>query len=497
MPSDLLQCPICLDRFQEPQVLPGCGHTFCAACVRQVCETAAASGSTPSCPTCRQTFGPGEVRANFVLADLLREHAEEGSDAGSPITRASTNSFHAGGVSTGLAHLPGRLVRDPRRGGPQRACGLGLSLPLRLEQLVLHEDQLVGLRIYLLDNSGSTNAHDGKVVRADHAGSVTTLACTRWEEIKHMAMEQADWNCRIGCPCEFLLLNPGPPPLREGVGYARLDPLHGDAQRQLNVLGRMLESNFPTGATPLSQRVEEIYARVSAKHADLAAKGQRVILTVATDGLPTSLSSNKSTAEDRSLFVETLRHLMLTLPVNVVIRLCTDEDVAVQFYNEVEGELELPLDVLDDLAGEAQEIKDQGNGWFAYSPALHRLREGGTFTKLLDLLDERRLTPVEAALLAQLLLRGEDDPPFPHEPGAFCQAAAKHLRDAEDVFDPLLGRMAPPVDIFGLRVALVGGPAALVPLHSLFLGCFWSRSGCMLNHYDEENEEAFSSDDDD
>jgi len=310
-----------------------------------------------------------------------------------------------------------------------------------------------------------------------------------------MAMEQAEWNCRIGCPCEFLLLNPGPPPLREGVGYARLDPLHGDVQRQLSVLGRMLESNIPTGATPLSQRVEEIHARVSTNHADLVARGQRVMLTVATDGLPTSASSNRSTPEDRSLFVETLRHLMLTLPVSVVIRLCTDEDVAVQFYNEVEGELELPLDVLDDLAGEAQEIKDHGNGWFAYSPALHRLREGGTFTRLLDLLDERMLTPVEAALMAQLLLRREGDPPFPNEPGAFCQVAARRLRDAAHVYDPLLRRMAPPVDICGLRVALIGGPAALAPLRALALGFLWARAACLPDHC-EESEAEFSSDDD-
>ncbi|CAK0899405.1 unnamed protein product, partial [Prorocentrum cordatum] len=93
MPSDLLQCPVCLEQFQEPQVLPGCGHTFCAACVRQVCEAAAASGSTASCPTCRQAFVPGEVRANFVLADVLREHAEVGSGAGSPIPRR-TNDIH-------------------------------------------------------------------------------------------------------------------------------------------------------------------------------------------------------------------------------------------------------------------------------------------------------------------------------------------------------------------------------------------------------------------
>ena len=41
-----------------------------------------------------------------------------------------------------------------------------------------------------------------------------------------------------------------------------------------------------------------------------------------------------------------------------------------------------------------------GNGWLAYSPALHLLRESGTTIGLLDLLDERKLRPGEAAVLA-------------------------------------------------------------------------------------------------
>jgi len=257
----------------------------------------------------------------------------------------------------------------------------------------------------------------------------------------------------------------------------------------------MLDSSGPTGVTPLSQRVEEIYTRVSMQHADLVARGQRVILTVVTDGLPTAPCSNRTTPADKSCFVDSLRRLMLMLPVSVVIRLCTDGSAAVQFYNEVERDLELPVDVIDDIVGEAREIKGQGNGWFAYSPALHRLREGGTFTRLLDLLDERMLTPVEAALMAQLLLRREGDPPFPNEPGAFCQVAARRLRDAAHVYDPLLRRMAPPVDICGLRVALIGGPAALAPLRALALGFLWARAACLPDHC-EESEAEFSSDDD-
>merc|ERR1712025_1396566 len=68
------------------------------------------------------------------------------------------------------------------------------------------------------------------------------------------------------------------------------------------------------------------------------------------------------------------------------------------------------------------EIYSQGNGWLTYSPLLHRIREGGTFVKLFDLLDERQLTPTEVSLFTQLLLRREGDAPMPRTAVEFCKA---------------------------------------------------------------------------
>ena len=38
--------------------------------------------------------------------------------------------------------------------------------------------------------------------------------------------------------------------------------------------------------------------------------------------------------------------------MRLVVRLCTDEDAAVNFWNEADAEEELPLDVLDDIVAE-------------------------------------------------------------------------------------------------------------------------------------------------
>ena len=44
------------------------------------------------------------------------------------------------------------------------------------------------------------------------------------------------------------------------------------------------------------------------------------------------------------------------LPVWVVIRLCTDEDKMVNYWNNIDSAIELNMDVIDDPHGEAKEI---------------------------------------------------------------------------------------------------------------------------------------------
>jgi len=206
-----------------------------------------------------------------------------------------------------------------------------------------------------------------------------------------------------------------------------------------------LRQNPPRGVTPIALRLAEIRQRVASEAQELAARGQLIFLTIVTDGLPTSSAKGTSTERDREDLVEELRRLAAELPVQLVVRLCTDEDDVVAFYDKIDEEMELPLDVLDDLKGEAQQLAEKGNDWFVYTPLLHRIREAGTLCKLLDDLDERRFSQFEARRLVQLL---SPDPAPELSSGdvkAFLASAAR-VASAGHVFDPLTSQRRPFVD---------------------------------------------------
>eukprot|EP00957_Ditylum_brightwellii_P002705 208526-Ditylum_brightwellii.AAC.1 len=161
----------------------------------------------------------------------------------------------------------------------------------------------------------------------------------------------------------------------------------------------------PGGCTPLAARMDEIRQTISAMAPQLNAEGKRVAIVIATDGLPTD-EAGYGSESNKQQFVQSLRNLE-GLPVWVVVRLCTDEEPVVDFYNNLDGQLELSIEVLDDFIGEAEEIHGC-NSWLNYALPLHRLREMGFHDRIFDLLDERALTRSELRDFCFLLF-GEEN----------------------------------------------------------------------------------------
>jgi hypothetical protein len=77
--------------------------------------------------------------------------------------------------------------------------------------------------------------------------------------------------------------------------------------------------------------------------------------------------------------------------VLVILRLCTEEKEVVEYWNNIDSQLELDIDVIEDQLGDAKQINEV-NGWLTYGEPIHRMREFGASMKELDIIDESTLS---------------------------------------------------------------------------------------------------------
>lgn len=284
-------------------------------------------------------------------------------------------------VSSSSLPVPGRLSTT----GLQNEEGARAFLnefhwPKPLQDAFLQDVQKVPLRFFLCDDSGSMQVNDGKRI-VDVKGQRKFIPCSRWAELTSALRFHVGFAHHGLIPTEFRLLN-GSPPLR--VGFEPEESL-----RNVERLTGLFEDS-PSGGTPLCSHIREIVATISSVAPQMRANGQKACIIIATDGE----SSDGDVAQ-------ALRPLK-DLPVWVVLRLCTDEEKVVDYWNNVDNVLELNLDVIDDLYGESVEVF-KVNPWLTYCEPLHRMREFGVSLKEIDLLDETLLPCEQMKKVCKLL----------------------------------------------------------------------------------------------
>lgn len=244
---------------------------------------------------------------------------------------------------------------------------------------MLHTREIFPMRYWIVDNSGSMGANDGNIQTP--RGPVQS---TRWAELRETVQFHATLADAMGAPTEFRLLNPA-------AGAQQITTVGTGNPAALQTVLRAMKTD-PGGRTPLCGHLNYVYQQIASRAAALNAAGQKAVLVIASDGCAT----------DGDL--QTTVKQFENLPVWVVVRLCTDEEQIVEYWNNIDGDVEVDMDVLDDVAGEAAEVYAV-NPWINYCMPIHRCREWGLHRKVFDLLDERKLTSGEMRDFMELVFR--------------------------------------------------------------------------------------------
>lgn len=154
------------------------------------------------------------------------------------------------------------------------------------------------------------------------------------------------------------------------------------AEKDLDLVENVLSQCVPSYTTPLSGHMWALYDQVSALCSSLL-PGQRVAIIIASDGVPSNPQS----------FLDAMEALQ-TLPVYLIVRLCTNDEASMHFWNTLDLDLGIPVEILDDFE-EENRIAYAMNPWCNYCVGVQRAREWGFRSILFEKLRERPLTHSE------------------------------------------------------------------------------------------------------
>ncbi|XP_005867353.1 PREDICTED: tripartite motif-containing protein 5, partial [Myotis brandtii] len=68
--KEVMTCPICLGILTEPMSLD-CGHSFCQACITANNKESVNGQGESSCPVCRISYQPENMRSSLHLANIV------------------------------------------------------------------------------------------------------------------------------------------------------------------------------------------------------------------------------------------------------------------------------------------------------------------------------------------------------------------------------------------------------------------------------------------
>lgn len=197
---------------------------------------------------------------------------------------------------------------------------------------------------------------------------------------------------------------------------------------------------------PLASEVRQIASRLDTVASRLEEKQKFVSVIVCTQGVPTDTDGKKG-ANVLKEYLQSLVGLAATLPVKIVFRICSDDDGVLEFYNVVDQKVE--SDVIDDFYSEATEVYLH-NPWLTYGIGIHRLREAGLGTDLMDELDEQPFTLEKIRQWCMEFFVGRSHVFIRHPTldwGGFIEDLNGLLQQEKKVYNPVKNKLCDWIDV--------------------------------------------------
>ncbi len=185
----------------------------------------------------------------------------------------------------------------------------------------------------------------------------------------------------------------------EDIDYVTINKKNYKSKQK--IFEKLLSEHNIYGRTPLHEITHQITKDIEQNRIPF----MKYTIIYITDGEP----------NEPSLFEYNLKKLIRTVPCNLIFNLITDEDSIVEYYNDLDinlnkGNKELTpcVDTLDDWVSEAKET--QINSWIIYYHDLHKKRMSGADHMVFDMIDEKPMNIFYITILLKLLFPNYEIP---------------------------------------------------------------------------------------
>jgi hypothetical protein len=359
-----------------------CGHGVCEPCLVNWRRCGRSNSNT--CPQCR-----ARIISTTVNRDLM--DTIEQLQANSPTPNVSHHVRH-------------EITLDEGDKTNNNFVNLKNTNGVQIRGLI-HDKSKFSLNV--LDNSCSMDYEDGKKVEIGVDGEIRIKdGIMRWNELTQKIGAIADYNVKRKMPSAYYLLNPSRVnQWVENKDYIFIEPDSDDCYEKLKILKEQMtkETNI-RGSTPLDKITRYIKKSIVEFVNKSETPLDHICYNIITDGRP----------DDKISFEKELRYLARNFNILLTINLCTDNQVYIDYYNNLDVKIgtELgALDVIDDFKGEQLEVIKAGNSFITYTYDIHVCRMAGCNSVVADTLDEHQLSVFHANKLVKELLGSPSDLP--------------------------------------------------------------------------------------